>query len=215
MKRRHGRPFPAQLFATAFAAYTGAPAGTCPGTPSPCMHQAPVRLAAGWRFRADRPGAAVLDWVLDPGSLTARLASRAGGDFRVRLTRLAWACPTGDECKALGMPRGERALVREVVLQGRGQPWVLARSVIPRQTLAGRNRRLRWLGERPLGAFLFRDPTLRRRSVRLVRLNAAKPSGFASADTGSIWGRRSTFLLRGRPLLVAEYFLPALLESVP
>ena len=73
----------------------------------------------------------------------------------------------------------------------------------PLGTLTGRNQQLRRLGTRPLGAFLFRDPGLRRDEVRVVR------------DASGHWGRRSRFLLRGRPLLVAEYFLPALLNSAP
>lgn len=172
------------------------------------MRQRPVRPAPGWRFRAQRPGPAVLGWLTDPGSLTARLVTRSGGDFHVRLTRLAWAAPTRIEAKELGLRHGERALVREVVLVGRGEDWVVARSVIPRRTLVGRNRRLRHLGNRPLGAFLFRDPTLSRRAVRLVTL-----PGATSVGANIVWGRRSTFILRGQPLLVAEYFLPALIAA--
>lgn len=186
------------------------------------LRQAPIRPVAGWRFRAERPGAAMLDWLLDPGSLTARLVARAHGRFRVRVTRLAWMRPTLDEARELAMPPNERALIREVVLEGEGEPWVIARSVIPRGSLAGRNRQLRRLGSRPLGAFLFRDPTLQRRAVHVVQKEkatcsdwqtAAQPGAAihaSAASTHPIWGRRSTFILRGRPLLVAEYFLPAL-----
>lgn len=174
------------------------------------MRQRPIRPLPGWRFRARRPDARTLDWLLDPGSLTARLVARAGGDFRVRVTRLAWARPTRAEASTLALRTGEWALIREVVLVGRGEDWVVARSVIPRATLAGANRRLARLGDRPLGAFLFRDPTLRRRAVALVTL-----PGDQSASAHVVWGRRSTFILRGAPLLVAEYFLPALLLPSP
>ncbi len=178
------------------------------------MRHAPVRVGAGrpeagWRFRARRPDRATMDWIADPGSLTARLVARAAGTFRVRVTRLVWARPTLAERRALALPRGEWALIREVVLEGQGEPWVIARSVIPRVTLTGRNRQLRALGNRPLGAFLFRDPTLRRTEVKVVQLGLPKALSSASAHTA--WGRCSTFVLRGRPLLVAEYFLPALL----
>lgn len=162
------------------------------------MRQRPITLDPGWRFRAERPDPAVLRWIRDPGSLTARLVALSGGRFRVRLTRLAWQRPHSGESRQLGLRHGEWALIREVVLEGRGEDWVIARSIIPRRTLQGRNRQLRRLGNRPLGAFLFRDPTLLRGNVHVVRL----------AD--GTWGRRSRFLLRGRPLLVAEYFLPAL-----
>lgn len=172
------------------------------------MRHRPVRPAPGWRFRAQRPTADVLRWLTDPGSLTARLVTRAGGDFRVRLTRLVWARPTRTEAAELGLGHGEWALVREVVLVGCGDDWVVARSVIPRRTLTGRNRQLRHLGNRPLGALLFRDPGLCRRAVHLITL-----PNCPSVGTNIVWGRRSTFILRGQPLLVAEYFLPALLAS--
>lgn len=169
------------------------------------MQHRPVTLDAAWRFRSQRPDAATLHWIRDPGSLTARLIARSRGAFRVCVTRLAWERPHRDECRQLQMPDGEWALIREVVLEGRGTPWVIARSVIPRTTLTGSNRQLRRLGSKPLGAFLFRDPTLRREGVRVVRL--------ATGPDAGAWGRRSCFLLRGQPLLVAEYFLPALLTS--
>lgn len=179
------------------------------------MRPAPLRIGtgrpdAGWRFRACRPDKRTLGWLADPGSLTARLSARAGGTFAVRVTRQAWAPPRLDERRALGLPAGEWALVREVVLAGHGEDWVIARSVIPRTTLVGPNRRLRWLGNRPLGAFLFRDPTLQRTAVRIEQQRA--PSHTNEASAHFIWGRRSTFVLRGHPLLVAEYFLPALLR---
>lgn len=196
------------------------------------LRQAPIRPVAGWRFRAERPGADVLGWLLDPGSLTARLMARAHGRFRVRVTRLAWLRPTLAEARELKMSVSERALIREVVLEGEGEPWVIARSVIPRSSLAGRNRQLRRLGSRPLGAFLFRDPTLQRQAVHLVKMgraaptpdtrpepaaaNSVGPAGTVAAacrleaSIHTVWGRRSTFILRGHPLLVAEYFLPAL-----
>ncbi len=175
------------------------------------MRQPPIRLDAGWRFRATRPDAATLGWLADPGSLTARLVALSAGRFRVRVTRQRWGRPTLAERRALALPGNEWALLREVVLEGCGEPWVVARSVIPRTSLTGANRRLLSLGDRPLGAFLFRDPGLRRTAVTVVKLDQASPLGVASAH--SCWGRRSTFLLRGAPLLVAEYFLPALLET--
>lgn len=156
------------------------------------------RLDPRWRFHSSRPDATTLAWIRDPGSLTARLVALADGDFLVRVTRLCWMRPARDEALKLQVPASEWALIREVVLVGRGQPWVRARSVIPRGSLAGTNARLKRLGTHPLGAFLFRDPGLRRDQVRVLR----------TAD--GHWGRCSRFILRGKPLLVAEYFLPAL-----
>ncbi len=177
------------------------------------MRHGLVHLDANWRFRSRRPDTATLAWIRDPGSLTARLRARSAGALRVRVMRQVWTRPTRAEAAALQLSPGAWVLVREVVLEGGGVPWVIARSVIPRRTLTGRNRQLQHLGSRPLGAFLFRDPTLRRTGVKIVELDAARAPKSACTYTAgqAIWGRRSTFLLRGQPLLVAEYFLPALL----
>jgi len=66
--------------------------------------------------------------------------------------------------------------------------------------MEGPLKRLRRLNERPLGEFLFRDPYLLRSQLEIVR-------------EGEIWGRRSLFISHHHPLLVAEFFLPALLEE--
>ena len=167
------------------------------------MRRAPARLDPRWQFRSRRPDAGLLAWLRDAGSLTARLQVLAGGRLQVRVEKLGWGRPTLAERRALGLPLAERALLREVVLCAGGEDWVVASSVIPRRTLTGANRRLARLGNRPLGAFQFRDPSLARTQVVIERLARGPHAGCT--------GRRSTFILRGHPLLVAEYFLPALL----
>lgn len=66
--------------------------------------------------------------------------------------------------------------------------------------MEGPLKRLRRLNERPLGEFLFRDPRLQRSQLEIVQ-------------SAEIWGRRSLFISHERPLLVAEFFLPALLQA--
>ncbi|WJW75721.1 chorismate lyase [Thiohalobacter sp. IOR34] len=152
-------------------------------------------------------------WLLDPASLTRRLQQACPGRFRVRLEFQGWARPLLDEAQALGMAPRQLALIREVHLLCDERPWVFARTVIPRRTLSGPQRRLARLGERPLGAFLFADPGMRREPVEI----AAIPRGtltWAHAVEGlerppaQVWGRRSVFRLGGKPLLVSEIFLP-------
>jgi chorismate--pyruvate lyase len=90
---------------------------------------------------------------------------------------------------------------------------VFARTVIPRDTLVGSNRRLTRLKTRPLGAVLFADPGMERGPVEIARLTPcdrlfpAATRRLASAPE-AIWGRRSLFTLAGKPLLVSEIFLP-------
>jgi chorismate--pyruvate lyase len=93
---------------------------------------------------------------------------------------------------------------------------VFARTVIPVRTLRGRQRRLARLGTRPLGAALFADPHLKRGEVEIARLAPGDGIYEHAAVQGAadgVWGRRSVFTLKGKPLLVSEFFLPALLHD--
>jgi chorismate--pyruvate lyase len=115
----------------------------------------------------------------------------------------------------LDLPHNRYALVRQVALLCADTPWVFARTVIPRLTLRGAQRRLARLGARPLGALLFADPTLRRGCVELARLEWGQPlfreaAQFFGPPPRHLWARRSLFYTRENPLLVSEIFLPPL-----
>ena len=142
------------------------------------------------------------DWLADAGSLTARLLEASNGDLRVRVLQQRLEVPKFSERQLLALGNRRRALVREVILYGAGQPWVYARSVLPLTTLTGRLRKLRQLSNQPLGELLFKDPTMRRQPVQFASFAAA------SGGDKAIWGRRSVFTLDNKPLLVAEVFLP-------
>lgn len=154
-----------------------------------------------WQLHPARP---VRGWLLEEGSLTARLVALAEGEFRVELLAQYWGRPAVEEALRLRLPPGRFALIREVALIGRGQPWVRARSVLPATALTGPGRRLRKLGTRSLGHLLFRDPTLVRGPIEITRLQQPE---------GRVFARRSLLIYHGKPLLVAECFLPALLGT--
>lgn len=147
-------------------------------------------------------------WLLDKGSLTERLLAASGGDLRVRVMDQRWARPRPDERRILALGAGRRVLIREVLLIGRGEPWVYARSLLPPELLRGRHRLLAQLGERPLGSLLFQDPALRRSRIEIGRRQLPPLPGLESHRAERAWWRRSLFRLNGRPLLVAEMFLP-------
>lgn len=152
-------------------------------------------------------------WLAEPSSLTARLsalAQRLGGDLRVEVICEGWGLPNAEESRTLKLRRGEFAWIREVVLVGVDTPWVQARSVLPRRSLGGLNRRLTRLGNQSLGSLLFRDPALVRGPIRYAQL---KPATQLPTQANAIWARRSRFLLRGQAILVAEAFLPTLLTA--
>ena len=173
-------------------------------------------------LRPRRLPAGVRGWLLDRGSLTARLQMRCPARFRVELLHQRRERPRIDESRLLGIPPGCHALVREVRLYCGHDAWVFARTVIPLASLRGRNRRLGSLGERPLGAFLFSHPGLRRGRFELGCLKPGDPLFRRALDgetavegVDAVWGRRSVFWLHGQPLLVAEFFLPDLLRAWP
>ncbi len=170
--------------------------------------------AARWRLLGVTP--ALRAWLLDETSLTRRLQLACPGRFRVRLLSLRRARPAPGERRALNMRLGEYGLIREVHLLCGDTPWVYARTVIPQGTLSGPQRRLARLGNKPLGAALFAERSMRRDAVEIARYTRSE-RGYGVATAGlnpppaAIWGRRSVFRLRGKPLLVSEVFLPSLL----
>ena len=167
-----------------------------------------------WRSYLRAPSSAVppalRSWLLDQGSLTQRLVDASHGNFRVEILKQCTERPRLSELRALNMNLSAKALVREVLLFGNNEPWVYARSILPLTTLVGPLRRFRKLDNRPLGALLFNDPTMRRGPMEIACITPANSrlpeqvSQFAEP----LWGRRSVFFLSGKPLLVSEIFLP-------
>jgi chorismate--pyruvate lyase len=157
----------------------------------------------------------VVSWLADQGSLTSRLIEYCPGQFSVRVLSQLWVSAKADEAKLLDIPIRQRVLLRQVQLLCDETVCVYARSIIPLKTLKGKHRRLLYLGERPLGAYLFANPGLRRNSQQLASI-AKKDPLFDIATSGDyrkieqIWGRRSLFTIDHKPLLVSEFFLPAL-----
>lgn len=155
-------------------------------------------------------------WLTWRGSLTWRITARTR-QFRVELVRQGPRIPNEDEYRQLGQPTHRRALVREVVLHAGGRPVVLAHSIAAWRDLPGAWRGLRGLGTRPLAEALFTDPLVRRGPLEFARIDPRHPLGkrarqVIGRDLPVLRARRSRFLRRGRPLLVTEVFLPALLE---
>ena len=118
----------------------------------------------------------------------------------------------------------QQCLIREVLLQCNGQPWVYARSVIPVSSLRGPIRHLRHLDTRPLGQLLFNTPNMRRSPFQITQLSAQqlihelnqnfggpamtqlKPQRLLP-ENDTLWGRRSRFTIYNKPLIVSEIFL--------
>lgn len=140
-------------------------------------------------------------WLKLEGSLTRALQLRCQHSFRVEILNEGFSRPSREEAQTLGLLPRHNAWIREVCLLGDGSPWVLARTVIPMATLAGRGRRLRHLGRQPLGAYLFSNTQWQRGAFETGLCQRETPNQPRAA-------RRSRFFSGDRTLLVGEYFLP-------
>lgn len=151
------------------------------------------------------PPQSVRPWLYLPGSLTAQLRHCARNSLTVQVLTHHIGPVNIEERLSLGIRAGEWASCREVLLIGDGEPWVIARSILPFSALNGWGRHLRKLGNKPLGAALFHHRHIRRGPIEIAKSRDNKKD---------LWLRRSMFYLPGgRAILVAEGFLPELLTT--
>ncbi len=151
-----------------------------------------------------------MGWLTHPGSLTDQLKRYCRSQFRVRVLLQGWMRPTTGESRQLNLRHNLYAFIRCVELTDGLTPLVQARTVIPIPTASGRGRQLTQLGERPLGAFIFSDPHLKRESLELARVPPNNPH--YPAIQAPSWGRRSVYRTAGMPLMVSEVFVPGFLD---
>jgi len=184
----------------------------------------PVTLPGKWESPSENNLAQLpvrlKDWLLDEGSLTARLKNHCH-DFHVKVVgERQEYCTKAEACDAIKC--GEAVLVREVLLYCDKVAHVFARSLLPLSSLTGKAQSLASLGEKPLGQVLFNSPSLQREKLELsifsddsrvatLAKNIEQQEGSGRYDKSSkkaLWGRRSLFILENKPLMVAEVFLP-------
>ena len=157
-------------------------------------------------------------WLIDSGSLTARLQQRYA-KFAVKPVTVKHAKPIADEAALLHLPAHKTALIREVLLLGNNQPVVFAHSVLPRTSLRGAWNGLGRLGNKPLGATLFANPKVKRTPLEYKKLSRQHPISVRVAQhtqtsPKALWARRSIFSLNCAKILVTEVFLEQLLTLV-
>ena len=150
--------------------------------------------------------------LLDTGSLTARLARYCKGNFNLRLQGQSWQRPLPDETKILRLRGSSYALVREIYLQCDDVPWVYGRSIIPARTCTATERRLAFWGQRSLGNYLFSGRNTWRSKIEIARIRPQDrlfhlAGKHMAVGKTHLWGRRSIFYIKNKPLLVVEIFL--------
>ncbi|MBK8815850.1 MAG: chorismate lyase [Methylococcaceae bacterium] len=157
----------------------------------------------------------VQSWAYETGSLTQRLRDYYGNRIAVTLLFHDWRKPYLGESKHLHLRSGRYGLIREVMLHIDGKPLILARTVIPEETIKVAHRNLAHLGTRPLGEVIFSYPKLERLTMDLsltqpgIWMQQVKQT---AGITLPIWGRRTVYAIHNRPLLVSEFFMPEVLS---
>ena len=172
----------------------------------------PITLSATWQpSPPDDLADNLTTWLLDPGSLTARLKACCGR-FRVELLG-----QTLELCQAYeaseNIAEGTEVLVREVLLYCDDKPQVFARSLLPLSSLTGPQAQLAQLGEQSLGQVIFNSPSLKRQGLEVASFSSVSSVAQLASELklpqrDKLWGRRSFFFVEDKPLMVAEVFLP-------
>jgi chorismate--pyruvate lyase len=169
---------------------------------------------------------ALRDWLMTPGSLTARLVAASAG-FRVQRLRQAHNVCLADEAAALELARPRRVVEREVLLRCDGRPVVYGHTVVPLSASAHDWPLFSALGERSLGSTLFYDPLVRRGQLEFARIRPGHPllarvraalgadEGRLAAQDDTYFARRCVYRRRRGLLLVTEVFLPSVLDLAP
>ena len=157
-------------------------------------------------------------WLSDTGSLTQKIEKVIGQKLQVQVLRDYPQTLDSDESRYFHF-KIRRCRVREVLLCANNIPLVMAHSVIPTLSSSGSNHAVLRLGTKPLGAVLFAKTRMHSKAkpprdiARLDKSHALWKKCFRNyADLSSpLWARRTLYRLKGRPILVNEIFLPALL----
>ncbi len=156
--------------------------------------------------------------MLDTGSLIKHLEYYSSEKISLTLEAKYWGKPQPDESKILNLRNGGYALLRETFLTCRNHPWVYARTIIPPQTLLASRRLAHW-GNKPLGNYLFSDKLTYRGKIEVSELKTSNTPyspiyNLAIEEDSTLWGRRSIFYIKHKPLLLTEIFLPKAIKCI-
>lgn len=105
--------------------------------------------------------------------------------------------------------------VRQVYLKRNGQPYCYGRVVVPYDTFIFHQSQLTQLSKHSVGEqLLYRDPNILRSPFEFAYVPCNDPRCIQAMQTSdpqsieALWARRSSFQLKGGPLMVTELFLP-------
>lgn len=154
-------------------------------------------------------------WIYEAGSITQRLRNYYGSSIRVEVLKNQWQTAFISESRLLKSSPEIYTLTREVLLYADNIPLVLARTIIPKQTISSAQQNLSHLGNRPLGEVIFSYPKLERHALEITRIPESAwqaPTLQQAQINQPLWGRRTIYAIHHHPLLVSEFFLAEILS---
>ncbi|MBE0468993.1 MAG: chorismate lyase [Methyloprofundus sp.] len=154
-------------------------------------------------------------WIFEAGSITQRLRNYYGPRVQVQVLNNTWQRTFISESRLLKLPQSKYSLAREVLLSIDDTPLVLARTILPEQTIKSVQYNLAHLGSRPLGEVIFSYPKLERLALEIshVSHHAWRPEIQQLTQIRQpLWGRRTIYAIHHQPMLVSEFFLPEILN---
>ncbi len=157
----------------------------------------------------------VVDWLLEPHSLTARIKNTFDGPFSVEVKGQGMCKPFLADAQRLQQRTHHYALVREVLLNVGDNPVVFARTTLPRKVVHDLQE-LTHLGSKPLGEIIFSYPDLQRVRLDFAKIQVSQLSPLIQAmliGQSTIWARRNTYRINKRSFVVSEFFLPTMFKS--
>jgi len=139
-----------------------------------------------------------LHWLLEKGSLSRR--------FEEKCKKLTVKLIFNDMISSMNLIPEENSLLgetacllREVVLFGDDQEWLIGRTLIPEDSLTEQPYDLAQQGTHPLGFTVFSSANVSRDALQF---------GWVRTSDQQLIARRSRLWMNKKPMLVAELFLP-------
>lgn len=167
-------------------------------------------MAPDWQEPQLSTPSLLTDWLLDAGSLTAKLKA-ISADFRVDVLFQQEQNCQPHERAFLNLTPTAATLVREVLLYCQQTPWVYARSILPLAALTESDQALARMGTNPLGERLFSQANIQPGRIQVATFAPQSKAGqlntYFHGKQELLWGRRRLFHLQQGAISVAEVFL--------
>ncbi len=140
-------------------------------------------------------------WLTHSGSFMKRLKEHRVEYPEIEVLKHRFEFPSLAERISLNIKPRHYALIREVMIKSHEKQWMFARTVFPQESLTGSLRQLIHLKNKSLGSVLFKNPHLIRSECEFYCVD----------ENEDLWGRRSTFIIQHKAILLDEIFLQDLL----